>query len=145
MKTVAVLLSLVFVVTFLALPLAFGQESFDPKLFEGPWAGTWISDKAHRDKAPMLALIQVDLNARVPTASIIMFQVPKPPAPEFSSLSIGRIENGKIVIDAASSGIGGGGSEMTFWLESPLLLKGTYKNEFDSGTFEFKRTSGRGA
>lgn len=137
-KIMPILFSLMFSVAFLTPAL--GQD-FDVKLFEGPWAGKWISDKERHDNAPLMALIQVDRSTG--TASIIMFQVPAPPAPSFSSLSIGKIENGKIVIDAASSGIDGGGSEMMFWLETPILLKGTFKNYYDSGTFEFRRSSGK--
>lgn len=118
-------------------------EDFDPKLLHGKWAGKWTSG-AKSDSAPMAAVITVDIDTK--TATIVMFQVVKPPAPAYSSMSIGKIEDGgRIIIDAAASGIEGGGSEMVFWLESPLVIKGKYKNQYDSGTFEFKRVSKQGA
>lgn len=138
-KIVTFLLSFVFTIAFLTP--ASGQD-FDAKLFEGSWAGKWVSDKAHHDNAPMRALIQVDPSG---VATVVMFQTPEPPAPAYSSLSIGKIESGEIVIDAASSGVSSGGSEMKFWLETPLILRGAYKNQFDSGTFEFRRFSGKDA
>lgn len=110
-------------------------------LFDGPWVGKWVSSKG--DTAPMKALVQADVSTGVVT--FIMFQTPDPPAPSYSSLSMGKLEGDKVIIDAASSGIGtaGDGTEMTFWLESPLIMKGTYKNKYDEGRFEFKRTSGK--
>ncbi|MBI4114271.1 MAG: hypothetical protein HY445_00320 [Candidatus Niyogibacteria bacterium] len=127
------------VVAILAVSSIAIAENLDPKLFYGRWAGKWVSD-AKSDTAPMAAIITVDVDTRI--ATIVMFQVVKPPAPAYSSMSIGKIEDdGRIVIDAASSGIEGGGSEMVFWLESPLVIKGKYKNQYESGTFEFKRVS----
>ena len=127
------------VVAILAVSSIAFAENLDPRLLHGRWAGKWVSD-AKGDNAPMAAIITVDVDTKV--ATIVMFQVVKPPAPAYSSMSIGKIgDDGRIVIDVASSGIEGGGSEMMFWLESPLVIKGKYKNQYDSGTFEFKRVS----
>jgi|SRR3989344_122818 len=127
------------VVAILAVSSIASSESLDPTLFNGRWAGKWISG-AKSDTAPMAAIITVDVDTKI--ATIVMFQVVKPPAPAYSSMSIGKIkDDGRIVIDATSSGIEGGGSEMAFWLESPLVIRGKYKNQLDSGTFEFRRVS----
>ncbi|MBI2446374.1 MAG: hypothetical protein HYV51_00955 [Parcubacteria group bacterium] len=112
----------------------------DIGLFAGAWTGQWKSDKG--DSAPMRAITTVTDDL----VMIVMFQVPAPPAPAFSSLSIGKVnESGNLIIDAASSGIEGGGSEMKFWMDGPLTLKGTYRNQYDSGTFTFRRFSRDGA
>lgn len=142
MKRIAsALLCVMLTLAFLA-PVS-GQD-FDAKLFEGPWAGKWTSTcRTPGDNAPTNALIQVDLNSKV--ATVIMFQDVAPPAPSFSSMAMGKLEGGKIIIDAASSGISGGGSKMSFWLEGPMLLRGTYENEQDCGTFSLRRNSNKGA
>ncbi len=114
----------------------------DIQLFEGAWTGKWVSLKKG-DSAPMKTLVQADASTGVVT--FIMFQVPEPPAPSYSSMAIGKLEGDKVVIDAASSGIDGGGTEMSFWLESPILLRGSYKNQYDEGRFEFRRFSGKDA
>ncbi|HEY4494898.1 MAG TPA: hypothetical protein VJC01_00385 [Candidatus Paceibacterota bacterium] len=126
----------------LAVSPAIAGGNPDIKLFAGAWAGEWKSDKG--DNAPMRAIVKVDADTGL--VMLVMFQVPVPPAPTFSSLSIGKMnESGNLIIDAASSGIEGDGSEMKFWMESPLVLKGTYKNQYDSGTFTFRRFSPNGA
>ncbi|KKQ91455.1 MAG: hypothetical protein UT16_C0014G0011 [Candidatus Azambacteria bacterium GW2011_GWA2_39_10] len=134
---VAILFSIILVVS----PVMAGGSS-DIGLFAGAWTGEWKSDKG--DKAPMRAIVTVD--AATNLVMLVMFQVPAPPAPSFSSLSIGKVnESGNLIIDAASSGIEGGGSEMKFWMEGPLVLRGSYKNQYDSGSFTFRRFSPSGA
>ena len=133
---VAILFSIILVVS----PAIAGGN--DIGLFAGAWTGEWKSDKG--DNAPMRAIVKVDADTGL--VMLVMFQVPVPPAPTFSSLSIGKMnESGNLIIDAASSGIEGDGSEMKFWLDGPLILKGTYRNKYDSGTFTFKRFSPSGA
>jgi|SRR3989344_2438607 len=131
---VAILFSIILVVS----PAIAGGN--DIGLFAGAWTGEWKSDKG--DSAPMRAITTVADGL----VTVVMFQAPAPPAPTFSSLSIGKVsENGELIIDATSSGIEGDGSEMKFWLDGPLILKGTYRNKYDSGTFTFKRFSPSGA
>lgn len=91
----------------------------------------------------MRALVRSDPSTGV--VIFIMFQAPEPPAPPYSSMAIGKLEGDRVVIDADSSGIDGGGTEMTFWLDGPMLLKGSYKNQYDEGRFEFRRSAGKGA
>ena len=135
-----IMVALLFSIILAVSPAIAGGS--DIGLFAGAWTGEWKSDKG--DKAPMRAIVTVD--AATNLVMLVMFQVPAPPAPSFSSLSIGKVnESGNLIIDAASSGIEGGGSEMKFWMESPLVLKGTYKNQYDSGTFTFRRFSPNGA
>lgn len=135
-KIVRTLLAVIF------LAVATSAFAGEIMLFEGSWAGKWVSLKKG-DSAPMCALIQADASTGVVT--FIMFQVPEPPAPSHSSMAIGKLEGDKVIIDAASSGIDGGGTEMSFWLDGPMLLKGSYKNRYDEGRFEFRRSAGKGA
>lgn len=130
-------------VIFLAVAASASAEEI--RLFEGGWTGKWVSsdNKNKADSAPMKMLVQLDANTGVVT--FLMFQTPEPPAPSFSSMAIGKLNGGKVIIDAASSGIDGGGTEMTFWLEGLMMLVGTYKNQYDEGRFEFRRFSGNGA
>lgn len=137
---IAFLFSIILTVSLAVAPAV--AENPGIELFSGAWTGEWKSNKD--DNAPMRAIITVDAATNI--VMITMFQVPTLPAPSFSSLSIGQMsDDGRVVIDAASSGIGGGGSEMEFWMEGPLVLKGTYKNQYDSGTFSFRRYSRSGA
>ena len=136
--TVSLLISL-----FTVLPAT--AEEFNIMLFQGIWTGKWVSDAPKHDNAPVHAAFAPDTETN--TVTVVMFQTPEPPAPPHSSMSIGKFENGKILIDAPSSDIGtlDNSTEMMFWLVNPLLIRGTYKNKYDSGTFEFKRTSKEGA
>lgn len=136
------LIAFLFSIVLAASP-AIAESPVSIELFGGAWTGTWVSDKAHHDNAPMRAIVKVDADSN--TVMVTLFQVPTAPAPAYSSLSMGKLEGDKVVINAASSGIAGGGTEMTFWLEGPLILKGTYKNQFDEGKFEFRRYSRIGA
>ena len=135
-----IMVALLFSIILAVSPAIAGGS--DIGLFAGAWTGQWKSDKG--DKAPMRAIVTVD--AATNLVMLVMFQVPAPPAPSFSSLSIGKVnESGNLIIDAASSGIEGDGSEMKFWMEGPLVLRGSYKNQYDSGSFTFRRFSPSGA
>lgn len=135
--TMAVVLLATLALTF--VPTLAGEIMF----FEGGWAGKWVSSR-NGDSAPMKALVQADASTGIIT--FVMFQELDSPAPSYSSISMGRMEGNKVVIDAAStSNIAGEGTEMTFWLENPVLLKGSYKNQYDEGWFEFRRSAGKDA
>lgn len=134
-KTILVLFAIVFLV-FTTIS-TFAEEI---ALFDGVWVGKWVSSKG--DWAPMKMLAQTNKSGG--TVMFLMFQTVEPPVPSYSSMAIGELKNGKVAIDAASSGIAGGGTEMAFWLEGPMLLKGTYKNIHDEGRFEFRRSAGKG-
>lgn len=141
MKTVTAVLFFVILVVCTVIAPAIAENPASLEFFSGAWTGMWVSDRAHHDSAPIRAIIKVDVGSN--TVMITLFQMPtSDTAPAYSSLSIGKLEGDKVIIDAAStSGIAGDGTEMTFWLESPLVLKGTYKNQYDEGRFEFRRFS----
>ena len=140
-RIVPFLLSLVLAVAFLILEAG---QVFSTNLLDGPWGGKWTSTcRTPGDNASVKLLIQVDPSTRV--ATVIMFQDVAPPAPSFSSMAVGKVEGDKIIIDSVSSGIPNGASEMSFWLEGPMLLKGAYKNADDCGTFELRRDSNKRA
>lgn len=145
-KTMRIMIALLFSVVLAISPVISSAIAGSPtsiEFFSGAWTGMWVSDKAHGDNAPMRAIIKVDADSN--TVIITLFQVPTPPAPAYSSMSMGKFDGVKVFIDAASSGIASGGTKMTFWLENPLVMKGTYKNQYDEGKFEFRRFSRIGA